>query len=50
MFDEAGIRASIQLLCCVMITNERQYKITRAQAQKFLDAINAYDIVDVIMT
>jgi HTH-type transcriptional regulator/antitoxin HigA len=31
-----------------MITNERQYKITRAQAQKFLDAINAYDLEAVV--
>jgi HTH-type transcriptional regulator/antitoxin HigA len=31
-----------------MITNERQYKITKAQARKFLEAINAYDIETVI--
>jgi HTH-type transcriptional regulator/antitoxin HigA len=31
-----------------MITNERQYKITKAHAQRFLDAINAYDIETVI--
>lgn len=31
-----------------MVTNERQYKITKAQAQKFLEAINNYDINNVI--
>lgn len=31
-----------------MITNERQYKITKAQAQKFLDAINSYDVDNVV--
>lgn len=33
-----------------MITNERQYKITKAQAQKFLDAIDKYDVDAVIET
>jgi len=31
-----------------MITNERQYKITKAQAQRFLDAINAFDMETVV--